>query len=275
MASDLRISWRFYAVVAAAAGALALVAALVLRAPSPKPASSVAGAGGRPAPIAFEPLSGATGDEALLRDPTRLFLPTRWNAAQGVRPDRALREPGEAFAGFGAKFVFGENQAELALPSVVVVPEHPAAAIRPSDWQAPFLGLGRTDAMVVPLPARTARLEVRFCRDGRQVVEQELAEIVPFGAQDWQPLEFGVAVAAGGAIGAPALVTSSGVEVVDECALSPIAAVRVTHLGDCSSLAGGGHARSFRGSVIVMPPPVRLRMRTTTPCWWSVMTARP
>jgi hypothetical protein len=216
MASDLRISWRFYAVVAAAAGALALVAALVLRAPSPKPASSVAGAGGRPAPIAFEPLSGATGDEALLRDPTPLFLPTRWNAAQGVRPDRALREPGEAFAGFGAKFVFGENQAELALPSVVVVPEHPAAAIRPSDWQAPFLGLGRTDAMVVPLPARTARLEVRFCRDGRQVVEQELAEIVPFGAQDWQPLEFGVAVAAGGAIGAPALVTSSGVEVVDE-----------------------------------------------------------
>ena len=150
MASDLRISWRFYAAVAAVAGALALVAALVLRAPSPKPASSVAGAGGRPAPIAFEPLSGATGDEALLRDPTPLFLPTRWNAAQGVRPDRALREPGEAFAGFGAKFVFGENQAELALPSVVVVPEHPAAAIRPSDWQAPFLGLGRTDAMVVP-----------------------------------------------------------------------------------------------------------------------------
>ncbi len=216
MPSDLRISWRFYAVVAAVVGGLALVGGLLLRAPAPKPSSSAVGVGERAVPIAFEPLSGATGDEALLRDPTPLFLPTRWNAAQGVRPDRALREPGDTFAGFGAKFVFEENEVVFALPPVVAVPEQPAAAIRPSDWQAPFLGLGRTDVALAPLPARTARLEVRSCRDGQLVVGQALAEIVPFGAQDWQPLEFGVAVAAGGAIGAPALVSSSGVESVDE-----------------------------------------------------------
>lgn len=211
-----RISWRFYAVAAVAVGGLALLASLLLRAPSARPVSKNARAGEKPAPITFEPLAGATGDESLLRDPTPLFLPTRWNAAQGVRPDRALREPGETFAGFGAKFVFGENAAELALPLVVTVPAQPEAAIRPSDWQAPFLGLGRADASVVPLPARAAFIEVRFSRDGRQVLGQAVLESAPFQATDWQPLEFGVAVAAGGAIGAPALLTSSGVEDVDE-----------------------------------------------------------
>lgn len=211
-----RVSWHFYAVAAGAVGGLALLASLLLRAPAGKPVAEPARVGEKPPPITFEPLAGATGDESLLRDPTPLFLPTRWNAAQGVRPDRALREPGETFAGFGAKYVFRENAAEFALPPVVTVPAQPEAAIRPSDWQAPFLGLGRADVAARPLPARAAYIEVRFSRDGQQVLGQAVTEAAPFQAADWQPLEFGVAVAAGGAIGAPALLTSSGVEDVDE-----------------------------------------------------------
>ena len=171
--------------------------------------------GARPPSVSFAQLQGVSGDEALLLDPMPLYLPTSWNAAQGVRPESSLREPGNAFSGYEAKFVFPETGVNLNLPSPIQLPESPTVAIRPCDWSAPFFGLGRKDFPEKPLERRGAFIEVHQASDGQKVIAQASEGYPPPAAVDWQPLEFLMAVEPGGVVGTPSLLNSSGSENID------------------------------------------------------------
>lgn len=171
--------------------------------------------GARKPPVSFAQLQGANGDEALLLDPMPLYLPTSWNAAQGVRPESSLREPGNAFSGYEAKFVFPETEVNLNLPSPIQLPESPTAAIRSCDWSAPFFGFGQKDFPEKPLERRGAFIEVHQASDGQKVIAQASEDFPPPAAMDWQPLEFLVAMEPGGIIGTPYLLNSSGSENID------------------------------------------------------------
>jgi len=214
-------SRRFW--VGASLGAMALVGALALlvRAPAPHPAQSQTGTG---AGVGIAQLDGATSDallreEALLRDPTPLFLPTAGlNVAQNVDPKQALREPGDTFRGYPEKLIFGLADVQFAFPPAVKTPgeKQPVDATSMTDWSMPLQGIGRSDTTIQALPARGAYIEVAATNGSGIGLSQALADAQPPNQQEWRPLEFLAAVEPGGLVGQPWLTVSSGVEKVDQ-----------------------------------------------------------
>ncbi|MBI5380385.1 MAG: hypothetical protein HZA31_00640 [Opitutae bacterium] len=208
--------------MALAAGAVLVAGAGLLLVRSPKTSGSAARAGSIPS-VGLARLDGATGDavlreEAWLRDPTPLFLPTEWNAAQGVDLQRTqLKEPGNTFEGYPAKLTFKTAKVQFDLPAAVAVPASPVGALQVGGWEMPFLGFGRRDVPPPALAARGACIEVMAANDGRRVgLDQALPMAQPPVALEWQPLEIMAAVDAAGLVGVPSLVVSSGVEEVDQ-----------------------------------------------------------
>ena len=210
--------------VVASLGALATVGALALLVRAPTPPAAQPG----PAPIpsvGLARLDGTAGDavlreEAQLRDPTPLFLPTAdLNAAQGVDPKRNVREPGDTFLGYPEKYAFGRADVQFAFDPAVVVPDakQPVEATNLTDWSLPLQGFGRRDEARPVLAARGAYVEIVAAADGGSVgLEQALTEAKPPTQQEWQPMEFLAAIEPGGLVGRPSLVASSGVEKVDQ-----------------------------------------------------------
>jgi hypothetical protein len=208
----------------ASLGAMVVVGALALLVRAPAPPAARPG----PAPIpsvGLARLSGTAGDavlreEALLRDPTPLFLPTAdLNAAQGVDPKRMVREPGDTFLGYPEKYAFGNADVQFAFPPAVVAPDEkrPVEATRLTDWTLPLQGMGRSDVAPPVLAARGAYVEIRAAAEGSSIrLEQALTEAKPPTQQEWQPMEFLAAIEPGGLVGQPSLVVSSGVEKVDQ-----------------------------------------------------------
>lgn len=154
-------------------------------------------------------------EQAQLQDPTPLFLPTEFNAAQDTLPDKVLHKPGEQFAGFLPKLSYGEADLKLGFAPTVSVPKGATEALLSQPTQQPFPGFGRLDSPGGELPSRGAMLEVIFAKTGQTVWEKVLAEARPPGDKTWQPLEFLVAVDAAGLVGPPLLSVRSGVEEVD------------------------------------------------------------
>lgn len=153
-------------------------------------------------------------EEALLRDPTPLFLPTEWSAAAAVRPESVLREPGERWGGFTARFAFSDEAAQVDLPLPSKPPEGALDALRTERWDMPFLGWGQREVKAGLLGQRGAYIAVVAVRDGRSVLVSPL-EASPVGNADWAPIEWLTAVEPQGPSGSPALLKSSGVEAID------------------------------------------------------------
>ncbi len=199
------------------AGLLVLLFALSLRLPkiaAPEPP------GPPPATVGLTQLDRPSGDpllreEAFLHDPTPLFLPTKWNASQDVRPEESLRQPGDSFRRFPAKLQFGDGSIPLLLPPPVTVPATPADELALSPWDRPFVGFGRTNLAPAVFVARSAELEVVAGADGRKVLSLPLQGLALPQDVVWQPAEFLLEADAAGPIGQPSLVKSSGVETVD------------------------------------------------------------
>lgn len=168
-------------------------------------------------------------DEALLRDPSPLFLPSRWSASGDVLREDAWREPGTAFRGYEAKLKFAEAELALQMPAVAAVPARVAEVFAVGGEKRPFRGFGQTGATPEPLPERAAFLRVMSAGDGEQVMAQPLAEARP-PIEMWQPLEFLVAVDVTGVIRPPVLMESAGVAAVDSYFQAYI--VDVLHLGE-------------------------------------------
>lgn len=159
--------------------------------------------------------SGALEQQAMLGDPTPLFLPTDWNFGQGVLPESVVREPGQQFKMFAPKFAYGEADLELRLPGSVAVPATAAMAVNQMT-EATLSGLGRVDRPPPSLPVRAAYLEVRRAEDGVRVWNEALVNAQPPGARFWQPAEFLVAVDVAGLIGPPVPTVRTGVDEVDD-----------------------------------------------------------
>ena len=160
-------------------------------------------------------------DEAVLRDPRPLFLPTRLNATptdprrEAGRTlfdlDRAADEPGESDAAILRE-----------LPPVAVLNSRPAGdasgldALAPSQAEVGVVGLGRGQRGVQPLLPRGGYLQVFSAASGAVVLAEALAPgLAPTGSKDWEPLELFAAVDATGLASPLVLVNSSTVEDVD------------------------------------------------------------
>lgn len=161
----------------------------------------------------------AVQEEALLRDPNPLFLPTPRNSAQAVLPLRVLREPGDTFPGYAAKKTFGDSSVSLLLPPPVALPGRPADDLGRMPTDKPFLGLGTKDKPKVQFSGRKAFLEIYSADQGRLILGMDLTDVPLMESLDWQPCEFFLRVDAAGLVGQPLLVGSTRSEVTDRLLL--------------------------------------------------------
>jgi hypothetical protein len=213
-----RWAWAVSSAIALMTGVVLLFSLVKSPAPAPEPPAA------RPAIEFNRPESGSVlKDRATLLDPTPLFLPTDWNAAQ---KDIAWPEPGAAFQSYRIKpkFSFAETDLKLGLPAPVVAPAKPAEALTLDAPGALALGFGRAEADIEPLPRRGAFVNIVAARTGRPAlsaqammqVEKLAADAHPPGSQAWQPVAFLAAVDAAGLFGPLVIVEPrSGVEEVD------------------------------------------------------------
>ncbi|HTO03765.1 MAG TPA: hypothetical protein VL069_08685 [Opitutus sp.] len=154
-------------------------------------------------------------EEVVLRDPTPLFLPTRWNASEDALALNAPREPGGSFQDYAPHFTFPETDLKLNFLPAVEKPAKPADAFAMDRTNRQLLGLGQTDRTVEPLRARGGIIQVLAAIDG-QVMQEWVFERQPPEHGIWQPLEFLVAVDRVGVVRPPVLTESSQVAVVDQ-----------------------------------------------------------
>jgi hypothetical protein len=200
--------WVFAAVAAGAIGASGLT---LFRQPvATDPGGSAAGQ--KRSVTLISPQDTAVNDEAVLLDPTPLFLPTKWNATQRAI---APREAGGKFQGFDTPtWNFAENELKLGLPAPIAVPESIAEAVLADAPSVPLVGVGRSDAQIERVVSRKGFIEVFAANSGRAVFKTSLVE-GPAGAAAWQPLEFIAAVDPAGLSGPLVLTVRSGVDEVD------------------------------------------------------------
>lgn len=150
-------------------------------------------------------------DEAMLFDPTPLFLPTEWNVGHNTLPDNSMRDVGHSFQDYPAQLTFNEVGVSLGFPPPVEVPAKVTDALPMVSRQQPFAGLGRTDLKVGGLPERGARVDVVSARDGSEALTLTVpVDQVPAGL--WQPMEFLLAVDATGLVGPPVLMVQASDE---------------------------------------------------------------
>jgi len=207
--------------VIATLGALAAGAVVLALFRSPRPATPVpAEPAATNSTVDLAKLGGGSTDtflreEATLRDPTPLFLPTPWNAGENAIPAGARREPGGSFPGYAPNLTFAETELQLALPSVVAVPKNAADAFEAEQPAQSFWGFGQADWVAHPLSPRGAFVEVLAAGDGQRLMALPLTDAHPPGPTTWQPLQFIVAIDAAGVVGPPVLIESSRVAAVD------------------------------------------------------------
>ena len=178
-------------------------------------------------------------DEAILLDPTALFLPTRWNATQReILP----REPGGIFQGYDTpKHSFGENDLKLSLPAPIPVPTGAAEAVMSEALASALIGFGRADQPMPLPPLRGGFVEIVAAASGRPVLAQIIVGGPPVSGQ-WQPVEFVAAVDVAGLIGPLVVTTRSGLEEVDSFFANYL--IRTLRLG---SRLGPGFYRIYVG----------------------------
>jgi hypothetical protein len=167
--------------------------AFLVRIPAP-PRPPDPGAQRSPVGIVEPVAAGGT----MLFDLTPLFLPTEFNSS---RKEYVPSEPGSAFTGFPAGLTFDVSRLELRLPPTGPVPENPAEALVGDPPGAPFIGFGRSDIKVEPLPPRGAYVEIVDAGNGKTVFGQAVADAHPPSSAPWKPMEFIAAVDTAGLVG--------------------------------------------------------------------------
>lgn len=156
--------------------------------------------------------------EALLRDPSPLFLPTEWNSSQAAASGERLPLPGDVFGAYPAKLVLGSMEAPVSLPPAVLMPASPVSEFSPLLLDRPFIGLGSRAAAAPVLQARALCIELRETASGRVLLREDVAQW-PSALGDrvpWAPAEFLVATSESGLTGKPGLSRGSGVAEVDQ-----------------------------------------------------------
>ncbi len=150
---------------------------------------------------------------SLLFDLTPLFLPTEFNSS---RREYVPRAPGSTFAGFPFKKAFADSGLVLHLPPPVAVPVNPAEALVGDPPGAPFIGFGRNDLQIEPLPRRGAYVDIVEAGSGRRVFGQPVSDALPPASAPWEPMEFMAAVDPAGLVGPVVATVPSGIGDVDD-----------------------------------------------------------
>jgi hypothetical protein len=208
----LRPSGRWVVAVAAAVAALA-VATLLVRVPAhvgrPQPPAATSLRLGPATGSAADPLFS---EDAALRDPTPLFLPTQWNSS-GKEVTRT--EPVMVFLPYPAKLLFERDRLGLGLEDSTHVPAKAAEALEDNPPGNPVRGLGRAEDRVPALARRSAFVTIVEAGSGRRVFSQALTE-PPAGIADSPPAggvwEFMAVVDAAGLVGPLVQTLRSGTE---------------------------------------------------------------
>lgn len=169
-------------------------------------------------------------EEMALRDPTPLFLPTVWNAADDALAMNAPREPGGSFQDYAPFYTFSVTELNIKFPNTSKVPMRPLDALALDGASRSLFGFGQIDRKIEPLRPRRGFLEVVSASDGQILMRQPLTEGVPVDQGSWQPLEFLVAVNAAGVVGPPVLSESSRVGEVDSFFKEYL--LKVLHIGE-------------------------------------------
>jgi hypothetical protein len=186
------------------------------------------------APVAAQPVEMApvltiapAGDEAirgeaLISNLAPLFLPTPYNARLPDIPLRGALRPfldsdpvklthPDAAPNFAAELPPAATLNGKSLPSA-----GPLDAVATEVSISPAHGFGRAEPVVAPLSARGGIVEVVAVGSAEKIMARPLpVEALPPGDRPWQPLQFSAVVNAAGLVGPLELVSSSGVEAVD------------------------------------------------------------
>jgi hypothetical protein len=149
----------------------------------------------------------------MLFDLTPLFLPTEFNSS---RKPYVPSEPGSAFTGFPWRRNFADSGLDLGLPAAEAIPGNAAEALVGDPPGAPFIGFGRSDLRVEPLPPRGAYVEIVDAGSGVRVLGQPVADAHPPSEAPWKPMEFIAAVDSSGLVGPVVPTVGSGVGEVDD-----------------------------------------------------------
>ncbi len=146
-------------------------------------------------------------------DPAPLFIPTARNyfGGRGLPPE-LVRQPGQVFVDFGAKFQFGDGGLTAYGTEAAAAPESLPEVLSRAN-EAPFAGFGEQGGGRAPLPERGAWAEFKHLASGELRLAEALAVTPP--RRDFAPLEFLVVVGTAGLVGDPLLTAGSGRSEVD------------------------------------------------------------
>lgn len=213
----------------AAAGALAVVgvgawmiSSSKIGAPTaPKGTVVAGGVGAARGPVGLRPWKEggqdrALEEEAILRDPTPMFLPTEWNATDRGLQQELRSEPENQFGNYPARLEFADTALGLRFPVIVPSLARPADALALEKPVRPLEGFGEADRISLTVERRQGFLEVTRVGDGHSILTEDLRDARPPSDGSWQPMEFLVGVDAMGLVKSPMLIASSRVAAVDE-----------------------------------------------------------
>jgi hypothetical protein len=201
------------------------------------------GASAAPASLGISRIDGgrargtALEEQAVLFDPTPLFLPTARNASQTDIGLVVRREPGEVFRPFPSRLVYSDSVFAVAFPDPMVPPSAPVAALEIGRTANPYVPLGRFERELPPLAGRLAFVEVLKAASGEKVLAVPFDAEGPgvgadFGAlrsESWRPMELLASLDNAGFTGAPLIVQGSGSDRVDKIVRELL--IRELHLG--------------------------------------------
>lgn len=146
-------------------------------------------------------------------DPAPLFIPTARNyfGGRGL-PAGLVRQPGQVFGDFGAKFNFSEGGLTAYGADGMAASESLTEVLSRTN-EAPFAGFGEEGGGRASLPSRGAWVEFKRLADMEITIAE--AWVVEPPRRDFAPLEFLLVVSAAGLVGDPLLTTGSGRAEVD------------------------------------------------------------
>lgn len=196
-------------------------------------------------------------EEALLLDPTPLFLPTPYNSSSTEISSMRHREPGETFAAFPPKRAFSDEAFAIPFPDPVKIPARPVDALVYGQTQTPFALIGRFERPETPLAPRMAFLEVVHMKTGRTLLslplplpakpetaatpDADTTMMTPPEALTttaWRPIEFLAAIDDAGLVGDPTPTgAGSGSPAIDQYLENYL--MRTLHLGAQRELSAG------------------------------------
>jgi hypothetical protein len=169
--------------------------------------------------VANTPADASMREMGELLDPTPLFRPTRYNTSQPEIPAASRREPGSitSFKAFAPRYAFAEDGFEIAFADPTRIPTRPVETLAFGRLDDAFPVFGQRDREGGVPAERSAFLEVVGTHSGQTVLFMplELTGVPAAFGGEWAPLELVALIDTAGLVGAPALVKSSGVELVD------------------------------------------------------------